>query len=111
MRYAYGQFPLDKETEKQCNFQFTGGKDTRTYRFITGFYGLTIMPTEFQKAMDKELSNLPNTYAILDVILIVTNGTKESHYQAVKQVLERIKRMNVGPKWENAQSQEKKLNG
>ena len=100
MRYAYGQFPLDKETAKQCNFQFTGGKETRTYRFITGFYGLTLMPTEFQNAMDKELSNLPNTYAILDVILIVTNGTKENHYQAVKQELEKVNRMNVGLKLE-----------
>ena len=59
--------------------------------------------------MDKELSNLPNTYAILDVILIVTNGTKESHYQAVKQVLERIKRMNVGLKWKKCKFARKEI--
>ena len=53
MRYAYGQVPLDEETAKHCNFQIIGGKATRTYRFITGFYGPTIMPTEFQKAMTK----------------------------------------------------------
>ena len=56
------------------------------------------MPTEFQKAMDKELSNIHNTNVFLDDLLIVTNGTRESHYQAVKQVLE--KRMKVGLKWE-----------
>ena len=58
MRYAYGQVPLEKETAKHCNFQIIGGKATCIYRFITGFYGLTIKPTEFQKAMKKELANL-----------------------------------------------------
>ena len=47
MRYAYGQMPLEEETAKHCNFQIIGGKATGTYRGITGFYGLTIMPTEF----------------------------------------------------------------
>ena len=55
MRYAYGQVPLEKETAKHCNCQIIGGKITGTYRFVTGFYGLTILPTEFQKAMDQEL--------------------------------------------------------
>ena len=32
------------------------------------------MPTEFQKVMDKKLSNIANTYAFLDDILIVTKG-------------------------------------
>ena len=40
--------PLDEETAKHCNFQIIGGKATGTYRFVTGFYWLTIMPTEFQ---------------------------------------------------------------
>ena len=49
MQYACGQVPLDKETAKHCNFQMVEGKATGTYRFITAFYGLTVMPTEFQK--------------------------------------------------------------
>ena len=76
MRYAYGQVALEEETAKHCNFQIIGGKATGTCRFITGFYGLTIMPTEFQKAMDKELAKLQNMYVFLDDILIVTKGTK-----------------------------------
>ena len=72
MRYAYGQLPLEGETAKHCNFQIIGAKATGTYRFITGFYGLTLVPTEFQKAMEQELGNLPNTYVFLDDILIVT---------------------------------------
>ena len=78
MRYAYGQVPLEEGTAKHCNFQIIGGKATGTYRFITGFYGLTIVPTEFQKAMHKELANLQNTYVFLDDIQIVTEGTKKT---------------------------------
>ena len=77
MRYAYGQVPLEEETAKLFNFQ-NNGKATGTYRFETGFYGLTIMPTEIQKAMEQELGNLPNTYVFLDDILIVTKGSKEN---------------------------------
>ena len=62
MRYAYGQVPLDKKPARHCNFQIIGGSATGTYRFITGFFGLTVMPTELQKVMDKELSSLANTY-------------------------------------------------
>ena len=102
MRYAYGQMPLEEETAKHCNFQIIGGKATGTYRFITGFYGLTIMPTEFQKARDKELANIPNTHVFLDDILIVTKGTKEKHFEAVKQVLKRIDNANIRLKWEKS---------
>ena len=64
-----------------------GGKAAATYRFIRGFYGLTVKPTEFQKAMNTELSNLANTYVYLDDILILTNGTKDNQYNVVKQLL------------------------
>ena len=45
--YAYGEFPLHQLTAKHCYFQIIGGESTGTYRFVTGFYGLTVMPTEF----------------------------------------------------------------
>ena len=48
MTYAHGQVPLHLLTAKLCNFQIIGGESTWTYRFVTGFYGLTVMPTEFQ---------------------------------------------------------------
>ena len=44
---------------------------TGMYRFQTGFFGLTDMPAEFQKAMDYTLIGLENTYCFLDHILIV----------------------------------------
>ena len=95
MRYAYGQIPLHKETAKHCNFHRIGGKGTGTYRFTTSFYGLTVMPTEFQKAMDTEISNLPKKYVFLDDILIVTNGTQNNHYSVLKQVLGQLNKVNV----------------
>ena len=47
MTYAYDQIPLHQLTGKQCNFQYIGGESNGTYRFVTGFYGLSVMPTEF----------------------------------------------------------------
>ena len=45
------------------------GDATGTYRFKTGFYGLTDMPTEFQKAMDCALQGLEGVICYLDDIL------------------------------------------
>ena len=50
---------------------------TGTYRFRTGFYGLTDMPAEFQKAMDYTLIGLKNTFCFLDDVLIVSKGSLE----------------------------------
>ena len=52
MTYAYGQIPLHLLGAKHCNFQIIGGESTGTYRFVTSFNGLSVMPTEFQKVMD-----------------------------------------------------------
>ena len=79
LRYAYSQLPLDEATAKHCNFIIIGGQATGTYRFITGFYGLTDMPAEFQKAIDTTLRGLKNTYSFLDDIIIVTGGGIKNH--------------------------------
>ena len=100
MRYAHGQVPLEEETSKHWNFPIIEGKATGTYSFVTGFHGLTIMPKEFQKAIDQELGNLPNTYVFLDDILIVTIGSMEKHFEVVKQVLKRLDNANIRLKWE-----------
>ena len=57
LRYAYSQIPLEKTTKEQCNFSLIGSNATGTYQFQTGFYGLTDMPAEFQKAIDLTLAN------------------------------------------------------
>ena len=87
MTYAYGQVPLHELTKKHCNFQIVGGKSTGTYRFTTGYYGLTVIPTEFQKLMDLTLANINSVFVYIDDILIVTKGTKQEHVNKVKEVM------------------------
>ena len=57
-------------------FFVSGGKSTGTYRFRTGFYGLTTMLAEFQRVMDDILSVFPQAHAFIYDILVVTKGTK-----------------------------------
>ena len=87
MTYAYGQIPLHELTKRHCNFQIVGGKSTGTYRFTTGYYGLTVMPTEFQKLMDLTLANVNSVIVYIDDILIVTKGTKQQHVNKVREVM------------------------
>ena len=87
MTYAYGQIPLHDLTKRHCIFQIVGGKSTGTYRFLTGFYGLTVMPTEFQKLMDLTLANIYRVFVFIDDIIIVTKGTKQEHVNKVREVL------------------------
>ena len=70
------------------------------YRFVTGLYGLTTMPTEFQRIMDLTLAGISNTLAFIDDILIVTHGTEEEHIQKVEEVLKRLDEANVNLKLE-----------
>ena len=109
MQYANGPVPFNKETAKHCNFQILGGKTIGTYRYIRGFYGLTVMPTEFQKAMDAELANVPNTYVLLDDILVVTIGSKKDHYKVVKTVLTKLNKAYVSLKWEKCKFAQKEI--
>ena len=90
LNYAFSQLPLSKETSKHCNFSIVGGRATGTYRFLTGFYGLTDMPTEFQKAMDSTLRNLLNVFCFLDDILVCSRGSIAEHNKIVEEVIRRI---------------------
>ena len=57
------------------------------HRFTTGYYGLTVMRTEFQKRMDSTLANINSVFAYIDNFLIVTKGTKQEHVNKVKEVM------------------------
>ena len=90
LKYAYSQLKLHHDTAKHCNFNIICGESTGTYRFKTGFYGLTDMPTEFQKAMDYPLIGLQNTYFFLDDIIIVNTGTEADHLAYVYKCLKKL---------------------
>ena len=49
MLYAYGQTELHPETASHCYLQIIG--ERATYAFKTGFFGMTIKPSESQKFM------------------------------------------------------------
>ena len=96
--YAYGHLPLSPETSVQCSFSLVGGKSTGTYRFRTGFYGLTTMPAEFQRVMDTILSEFPQAHASIDDILVVTKVTEIEHISAVERILRKLDRENMSLK-------------
>ena len=95
LRYAYSQLPLDEATAKQCNFNIVGGQASGTSRFITGFYGLTDMPAEFQKAIDSTLKGLRDTYSLLDDIIIVSGGGIKTHKEKVFKCLQKLDKENL----------------
>ena len=78
LKYAFSQLPLSSVTSSHCNFNILCGDATGTYRLKTGFYGLTDMPTEFQKVMDCTLQGLEGVICYLDDILVVTKDMSKN---------------------------------
>ena len=95
LKYAYSQLNLHPETAKHCNFNIVSCDVTGTYRFKTGFFGLTDMPAEFQKAMDYTLIGLKNTFCFLDDILIVSKGSEEDHFTLVIDCVKKLDADNL----------------
>ena len=94
-KYAYSQLPLHPETQKHCNFNILGGNATGTYKFLNGFYGLTDLPTTFQKMMDTTLDGLDSTNVFLDDIIVITKGTIEKHEKEINKTLNRLNEENL----------------
>ena len=95
LQYAYSQLKLHSDKARHCNFNIVSGDMTGTYRFKTGFYGLTDMPAEFQKAIDCTLAGLDNTFCFLDDILIVNRGRIEKHLDLVRKCLIKLDQENL----------------
>ena len=95
LKYAYSQLKLHHDTAKHGNFNIICGEPTGTYRFKTGYYCLTDMPAEFQKAMDYTLIGLQNTYCFLDDIVIVSTGSEADHLAYVIKCLKKLDEDNL----------------
>ena len=95
LKYAYSQLKLHHDTAKYCNFNIICAESTGTYRYKTGFYDLTDMPAEFQKAMEYTLIGLQNTYCFLDDIIIVSTGTEADHLAYVFKCLKKLAEDNL----------------
>ena len=110
LKYAYSQLKLTPQTARQCNFNIVWGKATGTYRFLTGFYGLTDMPAEFQKAMDRTLNNSKNTFCFLDDISIVSKGSELEHEKLITDVLMKLDKGNLSLKLSKCEFFETEVN-
>ena len=87
LHYACGQAKLSKQASKRCVFSRVGGNFTGHYRFKQGSYGLSDIPTVFQKRIDKLLEF--KTPVWLEDIICVTNGTFEQHADELREILSR----------------------
>ena len=82
---------------------------TGTYRFKTGFYGVTDMPTEFQKAMDRTLDGCLNSLCYLDDVLVCSVGTAEQHNELTEAALLRLYNEGFSLKLSNCFENSRKL--
>ncbi len=98
LKYAYGQLSLSPETAAQCNFSIVGGAATGTYRFLTGFYGLSDMPAEFQQTIDKTFRDAQGACAFIYDIIVCTKGSAAEHMRDVNRVLHRLNAANLALK-------------
>ena len=74
-------------------FPICGRQSNRKIPISYGFLRTT-MPTEFHRIMVLTLAGISNTFAFIDDILVVTNGTEEEHMLKVKEVLTRLNEAN-----------------
>ena len=87
LQYAYSQLNLHTDTARRLNFNIVSSDMTDTFRFKTGFYGLTDMPAEFQKAIDCTLAGLNNIFFFLDDIFLVSRVRFEHQLDLVRKSL------------------------
>ena len=98
MHYAYGQVPLDTKAAEQCSFQIVGAEPTGTYRFSTGFCGLTTKSTELQKKLNQTLDGFSNTYTFIENVLVVSKGKETKLWgKVLEKFFVRLDAMN--DKW------------
>ena len=103
LTYAYGQLPLSESTSKHYNFSLVGGRSTGTYRFKTGFYGLTTMPPEIRRVMGAILSEFPCAHVFIDDILVISKGTKIEQNALVEKFLAQLDKEYMALKLEKCQ--------
>ena len=95
LQYAYNQLNLHIDTARHCNFNLVSGDMTGTYRFKTGFYGLTDMPAEFQKAIDCTLAGLDNTFCFFGRYINSQQRRHRKHLDLVRKCLIKLDQENL----------------
>ena len=90
LKNASSYLQLRKGTAKHCNFNIICGESTCTYRYKTGFYDLTDVPAEFQKAIYYTLVGLQSTYCFHDDIIIVSTGSGSDLFNYFNKGLKKL---------------------
>ena len=72
LQCTYSTLNPHNDMARHCNFNIVSGDISGTYRFKTGFYGLTDKPAEFQKANHCTVAGLTNTFCFPDDLSIVS---------------------------------------
>ena len=92
VEYAYSQLKQDEITKAKCYFSIIGCQARGIYLYQTGFYGVTDLPAEFEKAIDLTLNNKKDKFAILDDFLILSHNLKQNYTQSRQRKLGSINR-------------------
>ena len=98
LKFAFSQNRLSDVISSQCIFNIVCGEQTGTYRFKTGFYGLTDMPKEFRIVMDNILQGLSGVFWFLDDILILSKGSVVDHNVLLVNEFVRLEDKGFAPK-------------
>ena len=86
---------IASKNRKQCNLQIIRGEATGTLGFLTGFYGLTILPPEFQTIMGLLLANSRELCIFIDDELIVPKGTMNNSLAKAWEILKTLGYANL----------------
>ena len=84
MSCAYSQSKLHAETRQLCIFNVISDAATCTNQFMTGFYGLTDMPSMFQMSLDTTILYLTNIFSFLDYPIVYSSDGNEDHHIKVE---------------------------
>ena len=90
LKYTYGQQKLHSDIAKHCDFNIGNGDMTGTKSCNGGFYGLSDMPAEFQKAIYYTLIGLKNTFCFLYDTLLNSKGSEEEHLIYLATVFKKL---------------------
>ena len=100
-KYAFSQLQMSDLVSSRCSFKKVCGEFTGTYCFKTGFYGLTDMPKEFQKAMDNTLQDILGVICFHDDVLIVSRGSVEDLIRTVEKLFQKLNKGDFALKLSN----------
>ena len=96
LQYAYSQlYPPLPEIARHFNSNILSGNLTGKYRLKTGFYSLTNIQVEFEKAIETTVIRITNIYCFLDDIFIVSSATLDEHPDWVRKRVNKLDDENL----------------